>query len=349
MYYYCLVFVPDPNNPAHGVTCAVALGCAAVVFAAAVPLLAATGKSGPQASPAVAAASQDNARRGEQLVAAAGSLADVGGAPKNWDDVELTDASQITYLDLRDGTVTGTANQRTPRSALSLSKLYIADYVLDHGSADEKFEALEMVATSDDPIAKDLYEAYPEAIDATAKKYDLESTRSGTSWGYAVTSTYDAVSYIFQVMRDDAASPILVAMARSAPIAADGYKQDFGTAVLPGARGTKWAWSNDRAQHTSVTFGKDFIAAAAGTGSANDLTALVNQQIAGPRAAAKGGGKTQAVGAQQPQRQPAPAPDSEATPSPSAERKPGAGAKDAPASTAPSATSGSTDSSPAPR
>lgn len=275
------MLLPDPSSSRHGAIGAVAVGCAAALFAVAVPVIAHLGAEPEHESPNVAAAAHDNAQRDEKLLDAADSLAEmgIGGTPKNWDDVELTEASQITYVDLRDGSVTGTANQRIPRSALSLSKIYIADYVLDHGTSKEIFDAMEMVATSDDDIAERLYKRYPKAVDATAKKYDLLSTHSGDTWGYAVTSTYDAVSFIVQLMQDDPASPILVAMSRATPVAADGYKQNFGTAVLPGAWGTKWGWSNERDQNSSVTFGKDFVAAAAVSGSAEDLTRLVKVQL----------------------------------------------------------------------
>ncbi|WP_211276130.1 hypothetical protein [Corynebacterium aquilae] len=187
--------------------------------------------------------------------------------------------SQVSYTRLSDGFHTGTATERFARPALSLIKLYIADYVVEHGTPEDTEEAIEMIEVSDDAAAEDLYARYPDAIDATARKYGLLSTRASESWGYSVTSTYDVVSYITQKLRDDPRSPVLAAMRKAQPVAADGYEQDFGTAILPGVQGSKWGWSNDLDLHSSVSFGPDFVVAAAVTGSADDLTKLVRTQM----------------------------------------------------------------------
>lgn len=192
---------------------------------------------------------------------------------------ENVQGSQLSYIDLRTGKRMGTATERYARPALSLSKLYIADYVLDHGDVGEQYAALEMIASSNDETAQELYDAYPEAIDETAIKYGLLSTRSGVDWGYSVTSTYDVVEFLTALIAEDPTHPILVAMARATPYAHDGYAQDYGTAIIPGALGTKWGWSNDLALNSSATFGEDFVVAAAVTGSADDLTALVRTQL----------------------------------------------------------------------
>lgn len=187
--------------------------------------------------------------------------------------------SQVTYHRLSDGFHTGTATERFARPALSLIKLYIADYVLKHGTLAEQYEAVAMISSSDDASAEELYERYPEAIEATAREYGLLSTRGDERWGYSVTSTYDVAKFIAQLLEDDPTSPILVAMAQASPVAADGYGQDFGTSELPGVIGTKWGWSDDRQLHSSVSFGEDFVVAAAVTGSADDLTRLVENQL----------------------------------------------------------------------
>ncbi|MBV7301935.1 hypothetical protein [Corynebacterium sp. TAE3-ERU2] len=189
--------------------------------------------------------------------------------------------SQVSFVRLSDGEHHGTANERFARPALSLIKLYIADYVLDHGSATERKQALTMVRDSSDSIAAALYESYPEAIDTTATRYDLQSTRANSKWGYSVTSTYDVCFFLAQKLEEDPNSPLLRAMRTAKPVAADGYKQNFGTSTLPGAEGSKWGWSNSRTLHSSVSFGEDYVAAAAIAGSAEDLTDLVEQQLAG--------------------------------------------------------------------
>lgn len=186
---------------------------------------------------------------------------------------------QITYLNRRTGEVVATANERYPRGALSLAKLYIADYVFEHGNASQRRAARIMVENSSDPIADGLYEDFPESITKTAVKYGLRSTMAGEDWGYSLTSTFDLVSFLNQLLEDDPDGPVLEAMRAATPVAADGYQQDFGTAVLDGAEGTKWGWSNASDQHASITFGKDYIVAAMVSGTADDLTAIVREQF----------------------------------------------------------------------
>ncbi|RNE48703.1 hypothetical protein C5L39_09135 [Corynebacterium alimapuense] len=193
--------------------------------------------------------------------------------------VENSTGSQVSFYQISDGSRSGTATERFARPALSLSKLYIAAYVLDNGTTEEGYEAISMISSSDDRTATELYAAYPESIDSIADEYNLLSTRSGQQWGYSVTSTYDVVSFLAQLMEEDPTDPILVAMAGASSVAADGYDQDFGTAVLPGVLGSKWGWSDDRSLHSSVSFGENFIVAAAVTGSADDLTELVEFQL----------------------------------------------------------------------
>ncbi|WP_245802299.1 hypothetical protein [Corynebacterium pacaense] len=202
-----------------------------------------------------------------------------GGTSEHSGFVENATGSQVSYLRLSDGFTTGTATERFARPALSLGKLYIADYVVEHGTLEQQYLAFDMISTSSDASAETLYELYPESIDETAQKYGLLSTRGAEQWGSSVTSTYDVVRFIARLLEDDPTSPILVAMASADPLAADGYPQNFGTAVLPGVLGTKWGWSDDQTLHSSVSFGTDFVVAAAVTGTADDLTQLVENQL----------------------------------------------------------------------
>lgn len=207
------------------------------------------------------------------------AAADLVGESEYSDFVENATGSQVSLLRFEDDFHTGTATERFARPALSLGKLYIADYVFEHGTVAEGFLAVEMITTSSDDSAAVLYGEYPDSIDATADKYGLLSTRGAERWGYAVTSTYDVVKFIAALLEDDPTSPILVAMAASAAHAEDGYPQDWGTAVLPGVIGTKWGWSDDRKLHSSVSFGDGFVVAAAVTGTAENLTQLVEAQV----------------------------------------------------------------------
>ncbi|WP_241228461.1 hypothetical protein [Corynebacterium hylobatis] len=202
--------------------------------------------------------------------------------------VENPTGSQISFHRLSDDHRTGTATERFARPALSLIKLYIAEYVIEHGTFAEQYAAIDMISSSDDRTAGELYRKYPESIGEVAREYGLLSTRAHDRWGYSVTSTYDVVGFIVQLMEKDPMHPILVAMAEATPVAADGYGQDFGTSVLPGVIGTKWGWSDNRDLHSSVSFGENFVVAAAVTGSADDLTELVEARLADEVAAATG-------------------------------------------------------------
>ena len=210
-----------------------------------------------------------------------GGLGDAAHRP---DGIVIDKAkTQLTYIRLSDGMHLGSANERFSRPALSLSKLYIADYVIDEGTEKEKYDALQMISNSDDGIAEELFTEYPESIDEVAKKYGLYATESGEYWGRSVTSTYDVVKFIQALKAEDELHPILVAMSQPDDIAADGYQQDFGTAVLSNVVGTKWGWSNSREIHASVSFGENFIVAASVTGAARDLTKLVRTQLSGKK------------------------------------------------------------------
>ena len=193
--------------------------------------------------------------------------------------VENSTGSQVSFYRISDGMRSGTATERFARPALSLIKLYIAKYVLDHGTLAEQYRAIEMISSSDDRSAGELFRKYPDSIDEVAREYGLLSTRAAARWGTSVTSTYDVVHFISQLLEEDPTHPILVAMAEATPIAADGYGQDFGTSVLPGVIGTKWGWSDKKDLHSSVSFGENFVVAAAVTGSADDLTDLVEFQL----------------------------------------------------------------------
>lgn len=186
---------------------------------------------------------------------------------------------QATFYRLSDGFHTGSASERHARPALSLSKLYIAEFVIEHGDTADGFEAIQMLSDSDDGVAQELYEKYPDSIDEVAEEHRLHSTEGANHWGNSVTSTFDVVKFLSDLMVEEPHHPILVALTMSAEVAADGYEQDFGTAVLPGELGTKWGWSDDRSLHSSVSFGEDYVAAAAVAGTPEDLTNYAEEQF----------------------------------------------------------------------
>lgn len=173
----------------------------------------------------------------------------------------------------------GTPSERYAFPALSLAKLYIAQYVLQYGTEIEAQAAVGMTSSSDNYAAAQLYATYPESIDVIAEEYQLHSTVGAEQWGYSSTSTFDVVHFVATLLAEDPEHPILTAMAGADDYAADGYAQDFGTAVLPGAVGSKWGWSDDLTVHSSVTFGEDWVAAAAMPGSAADLSAYTRSEL----------------------------------------------------------------------
>lgn len=228
--------------------------------------------------------SQDVAQKSSMADISESDLERLGENASESEDIVLDQAkSQLTYVRLNDGMHLGTANEKLSRPALSLAKLYIADYVLEEGTDKEKYEALHMISTSDDDIAEELFVTYPESIDDVATKYGLNSTQAGPHWGNSLTSTYDVVKFVSALRDEDNTHPILVAMSQPDEVAADGYEQDFGTAVMSDVIGTKWGWSNNRQIHSSVSFGQNFIVAASVNGSARDLTRLVRTQITGTK------------------------------------------------------------------
>ena len=195
--------------------------------------------------------------------------------------LEGDEGHSITYIRLHDGMHMGSASEHEPRPALSLIKLYIATYVMEKGEYEDKYEALDMIASSSDKSAEELFDKYPDSIDTIADEFHLESTKAGEQWGYSQTSTYDVASFISQLIDRDETHPVLVAMAHADPISEDGYRQDYGTAKLSNVVGSKWGWSNDKTINSSVSFGENFVAAASITGSSDDLTDYVKDEVTG--------------------------------------------------------------------
>lgn len=168
-----------------------------------------------------------------------------------------------------DGSWTGSPDAHRPRAALSLSKLYLGYWVLQHGAPREKAQVEHMIRVSSDSIAGQLDRTYPHAIDATARQFGLANTARRGRWGKTVTSAYDAAKFVQLIRHDPLAAPLIRGMRTAAPIAQDGFRQDYGTARLPGTEGTKFGWSGDRRSNTAtVSFGPGWTAAAMTSGDA---------------------------------------------------------------------------------
>ncbi|PMC68405.1 hypothetical protein [Corynebacterium aurimucosum] len=91
-------------------------------------------------------------------------------------------------------------------------------------------------------------------------------------WVLKYGAPEDLTRFIGVISGDPVAAPITKGMATAAPAAADGYRQDFGTARIPGIIGTKFGWSDDRQVHASASFGPGYSVAANTYGSPADLT-----------------------------------------------------------------------------
>lgn len=192
----------------------------------------------------------------------------------------VPDRTQIT-LRLDGGQTFATPNAGESRPALSLSKLYLAHWVLHHGAAEDKATIEHMIRVSDDGVASRLEAKYPQAIPETINRFGLSQTRHNGYWGNTTTSTNDVTRFLAEIRGDHVATPIFNGMASASPIAADGYSQDFGTSQIPGVQGTKFGWSDDRGINATTSFGPGFTVAANTYGPAATHTADVLGAITG--------------------------------------------------------------------
>lgn len=156
-----------------------------------------------------------------------------------------------------DGRISMSAMAEDPRPALSLAKLYLAYYVLYHGTDEEKDQVTSMIASSDDEVATEFDERHPEAIDEIAKDFKLRQTTRNEYWGQAETSARDVATFVSSIIWDPVAGPLFAGMERQERVAKDGFFQGFGTARLDQVKGSKMGWADDRASATaSVSWGE---------------------------------------------------------------------------------------------
>ncbi|CCQ16903.1 putative uncharacterized protein [Rhodococcus sp. AW25M09] len=163
----------------------------------------------------------------------------------------------------------------------SVSKLFIADEMMFRAqaenrpvSADELNIMTDMLELSDDNAAYTLWYRYgsSEIISAVTARYALKSTTppSDDQWYNTETTPSDLVGYYAGLLNgsgglNTASTDVIVGMLRrSAPIAADGYRQHFGIVDgLPGdsVHAVKQGWMccvSDRWVHLSTgTIGAD--------------------------------------------------------------------------------------------
>lgn len=168
-----------------------------------------------------------------------------------------------------------TANEHESRAALSLVKLYLADYALRHGdgAASDREWAERMIRYSDDGAATATEAKYPQAIAAVVAEYHLVDTHPHGEWGMAATSTADVAEFLITKLRADRGSPIFEWMAAAGATAADGTEQDWGTARWPLVLGTKWGWSDlGPLDVASASYGTGFVVVAHTHGSPAEQT-----------------------------------------------------------------------------
>lgn len=167
----------------------------------------------------------------------------------------------VVVLDRPTGAVLVARDADTPYPALSLLKVMIAADVLINGwpaAPDGELPALtdpasidavltRMIATSDDVIASDLYDATggDDMVHRVATRYGMTGTTptpDGTYWGNVQVTPADLAALLIGVLADPGtASVIGPAMRATTAIAADGVDQRFGMRLVPGA-GSKQGW-----------------------------------------------------------------------------------------------------------
>lgn len=190
------------------------------------------------------------------------------------DPARVPARTQIT-LRYSDGREVGTANAHESRPALSIIKLHLGYWVLHNGTPADKAVVEEMIRVSHDGIASRLDRTYPQAISEVIAQHGLGETHYNGYWGNSTASTHDTARLLEVIANDPVSEPIRRGMRNASPVAADGYKQDFGTARVPGVWGSKFGWADERNVHASASLGNGFSIAANTYGSPGDLTADV--------------------------------------------------------------------------
>ena len=203
------------------------------------------------------------------MIPAAAATVDVAAAPARTQIIMMKD----------NGEVIETPGAHESRASLSIVKLYLGHWVLQHGAPEDKALVYEMIRSSHDGIASNLDRKYRQAIPDTIGRFRLAETNYRGRWGDTTTSVHDMAAFVWAVRTDPAARPLIDGMRNPAAVAADGYPQNFGTATLPGIEGTKFGWSDKRDVHATVSFGPGFVVAAHTFGSAQVHTDDVRRAV----------------------------------------------------------------------
>lgn len=224
---------------------------------------------GARVSRTVAAAMSGLIVLATSMIPAAAATVDVAAAPARTQIIMMKD----------NGEVIETPGAHESRASLSIVKLYLGHWVLQHGAPEDKALVYEMIRSSHDGIASNLDRKYRQAIPDTIGRFRLTETNYRGRWGDTTTSVHDMAAFVRAVRTDPAARPLIDGMRNPAAVAADGYPQNFGTATLPGIEGTKFGWSDKRDVHATVSFGPGFVVAAHTFGSAQVHTDDVRRAV----------------------------------------------------------------------
>ena len=224
---------------------------------------------GARVSRTVAAAMSGLIVLATSMIPAAAATVDVAAAPARTQIIMMKD----------NGEVIETPGAHESRASLSIVKLYLGHWVLQHGASEDKALVYEMIRSSHDGIASNLDRKYRQAIPDTIGRFRLAETNYRGRWGDTTTSVHDMAAFVRAVRTDPAARPLIDGMRNPAAVAADGYPQNFGTATLPGIEGTKFGWSDKRDVHATVSFGPGFVVAAHTFGSAQVHTDDVRRAV----------------------------------------------------------------------
>ena len=224
---------------------------------------------GARAARTVAAAMSGLIVLATSMLPAAAATVDVAAAPARTQIIMMKD----------NGEVIETPGAHESRASLSIVKLYLGHWVLQHGAPEDKALVYEMIRSSHDGIASNLDRKYRQAIPDTIGRFRLAETNYRGRWGDTTTSVHDMAAFVRAVRTDPAARPLIDGMRNPAAVAADGYPQNFGTATLPGIEGTKFGWSDKRDVHATVSFGPGFVVAAHTFGSAQVHTDDVRRAV----------------------------------------------------------------------
>ena len=203
------------------------------------------------------------------MIPATAATVDVAAAPARTQIIMMKD----------NGEVIETPGAHESRASLSIVKLYLGHWVLQHGAPEDKALVYEMIRSSHDGIASNLDRKYRQAIPDTIGRFRLTETNYRGRWGDTTTSVHDMAAFVRAVRTDPAARPLIDGMRNPAAVAADGYPQNFGTTTLPGIEGTKFGWSDKRDVHATVSFGPGFVVAAHTFGSAQVHTDDVRRAV----------------------------------------------------------------------